>query len=587
MVSKTSRRAFLGTIGGLAVGVLAACQQAPAPASKPAEAPKPTAPAAVVPPTQAPAAKPAQQAPAAVVPATQAPAAKPAEAAKPADAAKPAAAAGSPKRGGELRIVQINDFVSMDPIHASGPTAKGVYDSLFAWRPNAQGVYGIEPLLAKSWDLGQDKLVIKLQENVKFHDGSDLNADAVVWNLERQVQNPKSFARIYMPQVSKEKPAQAIDPLTVQINLTRPSAAILNVLSDGMGDQQTAIVSKAAAEKNGEEWLKLNPVGTGPFKFVSFASGDKLVVEKNPQYWRMGADGKPLPYADKATFRVIIEASTQFTEMRAGTADWISNVRGRDVPAAKQIPHATYIESAFTGVKRQFFFNAAKPPFKDNPKLRMGIQHAIDRDAMAKALGAGLGIPLPYELVPGSIGYDTSVPIYEYNPDKAKQLLAESGVTLPFEVRLTAHNREADQQQAQFIQAMLDKVGIKINLDIVERVAWGEKVRINNDFEMATRQSGVAMDPSQDLLITWAEGGNSAYHRAHVPGLLDTLQKADTEYDEKKRHQLFVDAQKLMHESAWFGYMWFENGNFLVHKRIQGFPAGWGSMREAEWWIDE
>jgi ABC-type transport system substrate-binding protein len=301
----------------------------------------------------------------------------------------------------------------------------------------------------------------------------------------------------------------------------------------------------------------------------------------------MGADGKPLPYADKATFRVIIEASTQFTEMRAGTADWIQNVRGRDVPAAKQIPHATYIESAFTGVKRQFFFNAAKPPFKDNPKLRMGIQHAIDRDAMAKALGAGLGIPLPYELVPGSIGYDTSVPIYEYNPDKAKQLLAESGVTLPFEVRLTAHNREADQQQAQFIQAMLDKVGIKINLDIVERVAWGEKVRINNDFEMATRQSGVAMDPSQDLLITWAEGGNSAYHRAHVPGLLDTLQKADTEYDEKKRHQAFVDAQKLMHESAWFGYMWFENGNFLVHKRIQGFPAGWGSMREAEWWINE
>ncbi|MGE3910363.1 MAG: ABC transporter substrate-binding protein [Chloroflexota bacterium] len=592
MVSKTSRRAFLITVGGLAVGVLAACQQAPAPAAKPAEAPKPTAPAAVVPPTAA--SKPAQSAPA-VVPPTAA-AAKPAEATKPAaaapaakptEAAKPAAAAGSPKRGGELRLVQINDFVSMDPIHASGPTAYAVYDSLFAWRPNAQGVYGVEPMLAKSWDLGTDKLVIKLQENVKFHDGSPLDADAIVWNISRMVQNPKSFARNYLPQVDKEKPAQTIDPLTVQINMTRPSAAILSSLSDGLGNQQTSIVSKAAADKNGEEWLKLNPVGTGPFKFVSFASGDRLVVEKNPNYWKMGADGKPLPYADKATFRVIIEASTQFTEMRAGTADWISNVRGRDVPAAKEIPHATYIESPFTGVKRQYFFNALKPPFKDNLKLRQAVHHAIDREAMAKALGAGLGVPLPYELVPGSIGYDTSVPIYEYNPDKAKALLAEAGVSLPLEVRLTAHNREADQQQAVFIQGMLEKVGIKINLDIVERVAWGEKVRINNDFEMATRQSGVAIDPSQDLLITWAEGGNSAYHRAKVPGLLDTLQRADTEYDDKKRHQAFVEAQKLMHESAWFGYMWFENGNFLVNKRIQGFPAGWGSLRESEWWISE
>jgi ABC-type transport system substrate-binding protein len=585
MASRTSRRAFLATVGGVAVGVLAACQQAPAPAAKPAEskpaestAPKPTAPAAVVPPTQAPA----------VVPATQAPAAKPAAETKPAEP-KPAAeakpAAGAPKRGGELRIVQINDFVSMDPIHASGPTASPVYDSLFAWRPNAQGVYGVEPMLAKSWELGTDKLVVKLRENVKFHDGSDMNADAIVWNIARMVQNPKSFARNYLPQVDPEKPAQALDPLTVQINMKRPSAAILSSLSDSISN--TFIVSKAAAEKNGEEWLKLNPVGTGPFKFVSFASGDKLVVDKNPSYWMMGADGKPLPYTDKATYRVIIEASTQFTEMRAGTADWISNVRGRDVAAARQIPHATYIESAFTGVKRQAFFNALKPPFKDNLKLRQAINYAIDRDAMAKALGAGLGIPLPYELVPGSIGYDTSAPAYDYNPDKAKQLLAESGVTLPLEVRLTAHNREADQQQAQFIQAMLEKVGIKINLDIVERVAWGEKVRINNDFEMATRQSGVVTDPSQDLLITWAEGGNSAYHRAKVPGLLDTLQKADTEYDEKKRHQAFVEAQKLMHESAWFVYMWFENGNFLVHKRIQGFPAGWGSLREAEWWINE
>ena len=135
MANRLSRRSFLGTLGSMAsVSILAACQQqAPAP-PKPAADAKPTT-AAVVPPTAAPA---QQQAPA-VVPPTSAPA-QPAAAAAPtaAPAAQPAAQA-SIKRGGELRIMQTNDFVSMDPIHASGPTAGGVYDSLFAWRPNAQG----------------------------------------------------------------------------------------------------------------------------------------------------------------------------------------------------------------------------------------------------------------------------------------------------------------------------------------------------------------------------------------------------------------------------------------------------------------
>src|SRR5205814_1728044 len=129
----------------------------------------------------------------------------------------------------------------------------------------------------------------------------------------------------------------------------------------------------------------------------------------------------------------------------------------------------------------QFFFNATKPPFKDNPNLRKAIEWAIDRDAMAKALGAGLGIVLPYEFVPGAIGYSTDVPTYGFDLDKAKQFLKDSGVPQGIEIRLTAHNREVDVQQAQLIQAMLDKIGIKVNLDIVERVAWGEKVRIQNN----------------------------------------------------------------------------------------------------------
>jgi peptide/nickel transport system substrate-binding protein len=528
-------------------------------------------------------------APATVAPIVPAQATPPPVVAAPTSAqAPPAAASASVKRGGQATVLQTNDFVSMDPIYASGPTAAAVYENLLAWRPGPDGTYVVQPALATAWETSADKIVFHLRNGVKFHDGSDLTADVVAWNLNRMVQNPKSFATNYLSAVDANNPSTVVDPLTVQVNLTRPSAAVLANLSDAAAQgNNTMIVSKKAVDDNGEAWLALNPVGTGPFKFVSFASGDKLVVQRNDNYWRMGADSKPLPYLDGITYRVIIEATTQFNELRAGTSDFAMNILGRDVPAAKQIAHATYSESPFSGNKRQYFFNSLKPPFQDNLNLRQAIHYAVDRDAIAKAVGGGFGFALPYEFVPGAIGYDTNVPYYEYNLDKAKQKLQDSGVTTPLEVRFTVHNREQDVQQAQIIQQMADKLGLKLNLDVVERVAWGEKVRIQNDFQMASRQAGVAVDPTDDLLVTWAEGGNSAYHRAHVAGLIDTLHQADAEYDIAKRQALFVQAQKLMYDSAWFGYIWFEPGNFLVNKRIQGFPATWGSLREAEWWIGE
>ena len=495
-----------------------------------------------------------------------------------------AAASAAIKRGGQATVLQTNDFVSMDPLFASGPTASACYDNLLAWRPNPDGTYAVEPMLARAWETSADKIVFHLRDGIKFHDGSDLTADAVVWNLNRMVQNPKSFAKNYLSAVDTDHPATAVDPLTIQVNLTRPSAAVLSSLSDAITN--TAIVSKKAADDNGEAWLALNPVGTGPFRFVSFTSGDKLQVQRNENYWRTESDGKALPYLDGITYRVIIEATTQFNEMRAGTSDFAQNVRGRDVPAAKQIAHAHYLESPFSGNKRQYFFNSLKPPFQDNLNLRQAVHHAVDRDAIARAVGGGFGFPLPYEFVPGSIGYDSTVPFYEFNLDKARQKMQAAGVSTPLDVRMTVHSREQDVQQAQLIQQMVDKIGIKLNLEVVERVAWGEKVRIQNDFQMASRQSGVQVDPTDDLLVTWAEGGNSAYHRARVPGLIDSLHQADAEYETSKRQALFVEAQKLMYESAWFGYIWFEPGNFVVHNRIQGFPATWGSLREAEWWID-
>ena len=122
-----------------------------------------------------------------------------------------------------------------------------------------------------------------------------------------------------------------------------------------------------AAEENGEDWLKTHPVGTGPFVFENWQSGDRLEVTRNESYWQRGEDGEPLPYLDRVTYRVIIEVSTQFAEMRAGTADLMTNVPGRDVPAAKEIPHAEYVDAPYLGLKRQYFFNSLEGTVSRQP----------------------------------------------------------------------------------------------------------------------------------------------------------------------------------------------------------------------------
>jgi len=497
----------------------------------------------------------------------------------------------TPQRGGEVTVIWTSDFVSMDPIHSNGTTRAQIYDWLLAWRPDENGNFGPQPMLATEWEADDTGVTFTLREGVTFHDGSALTAEVVAWNIARMVQNEASFASNSLRAVDVENPATVIDDLTVRVNLTRPSAAVLTSLSDVQ--LETPMVSMAAAEANGEEWLKANPVGTGPFKFESWTTGDSLRVVRNENYWEAGTDGQPLPYLDAINYRIIVSVATGFAEMRAGTADWLRNIPGRDAPAAREIEHATLLDAPLFGLRRRFFFNATQPPFQDNLDLRLAFQYAVDRDAIALALGAGQGRAHPWDFAPGTIGFDESVPFYSYDPDKAREHLAASGVENP-QVRLTVHSRDLDQQQAQIIQAMAGEIGITVNLDVVEDVAWGDQVRVNADFEMATAQAGTNSSPVNTVLTQWEVGGNQGYARAEVPGLIELIEEADTTYDPEEQHELFVEAQGLMHESAWWGYMWFESGNVLLNNRIKGFPvfangesASWGSLQESEWWIEE
>jgi len=510
------------------------------------------------------------------------PAARQATAAAPAASDQPAEA---PRRGGTLRAVVQNDYVTMWPTVTTGPTADRCFDWLVRWRKGSDGRWGPQPGLAESWELGDTSAVFKLRRGVTFHDGSDLNAEAVRWNVESWIKNPKSLARDNLGAVVTDKPAEVVDDYTVKINLTSAFGSLLAAVSDAT--ETTGITSKAAHDKLGEDGIRARAVGTGPFMFEAWQNGAQLALTRNPRYWEKAPDGQGLPYLDRIVYRFVPDDSVRLTEMRSGSADITELVRGRDIPTVKADRNLVYTEDPGNGNRYRFFFNGRQGVFKDNQKLRQAVQYAIDRDAIAKALGGGNGIPQKYDLTPGTLGYDESVPAYTFDLDKAKSLMAASGVASGLPVRLTVIAREADQQQGQILQQMLDKLGIKLAIEALERVAWGVKVRQQNDFDLATQRTGTSPDPDPLFTLAWAPDGPAAYVRADEPAIRSCLNDGRGSYDPAKRQQTYQRCQTLMYDAAWWGFLWLQPWNYVLTSRLHGAAPMWlsNNWREEVLWL--
>jgi peptide/nickel transport system substrate-binding protein len=558
---RLSRRALLHLVlSSVPVGLLAAaCSNAPAAA-----------------PTQAPAQRGATSA-----------AGQPTSAPTAAQVSQPTAtpAGQAISRGGTLRAVVQNDFVTMWPAVTTGPSAARCFDWLVRWRRGSDNRWGPQPGLAESWELGDTSAVFKLRRGVKFHDGSGVNAEAVRWNVESWIKNPKSLARTNLGGVAVDKPAEVVDDYTVRINLTGSFGSLLSAVSDAT--ETTGIASPTAYQQLGEDGIRQRAVGSGPFTFVAWQSGGQLSLKRNPNYWEVGADGQPLPYLEEIVYRFVPDDSVRVAEMRSTSADITDLMRGRDVPAVKADPNLTYIEDPGNGNRYRFFFNGKQGPFKANQKLRQAVHYAIDRDAIARALGGGIGIPQRYDLTQAALGYDESVPYYSFDLDQARDLFAASGAPSGLQVRLTVIAREADQQQAQLIQQMLDKIGIKVSIEALERVAWGVKVRQQNDFDLATQRAGTSVDPDPLFTLAWADEGPAAYVRADEPDIQACIVEGRSSYVPATRQQTYQRCQRLMFDAAWWGFLWLQPWNYVLNKRVRGNAPMWlsNNWREEVLWL--
>ena len=313
----------------------------------------------------------------------------------------------------------------------------------------------IEPLLATEWKVAPDgkSILLTLRKGVKFHDGTDFNAQAVKWNYELLIQAKKN---------RDWTSVDVIDDHTVRVNIK----AYKNTVLTGFGSGSTIIVSPASVEKKGLDWTRWHPVGTGPFIFVEYERDARLVYKKNPNYWEKGK-----PYLDGIEYTVIADDMVQKMAFQRGDV----HILAARTLIAQELKNSgmNYVsEPGGTYVLIPDSKNADSP-FADK-RVRLAVSHAIDREALSIALGFGFAKPA-YQLYPG---YNETalkdLDKHEYDPEKSKKLLAEAGYADGFKTSIHTFVRLVPRDFITAIANMLKEVGIEAQGDFPEAGRYTE-----------------------------------------------------------------------------------------------------------------
>jgi ABC-type transport system substrate-binding protein len=313
------------------------------------------------------------------------------------------------------------------------------------------------------------------------------------------------------------------------------------------------------------------PVCTGPFELTEWRRGDRVIFKRFAEHWRPGVDGQPRPYADGVEMRWIVDLAVQMVELKAGTLDLIVDPLAKDIPGLKASPEFNLVPTPWMSQMRQIFFNEKAGPFAgpDKLKLRQAAAHAIDRDALVKSIGLGTGKPACYVVGEGQLGYDPSVPCYNTNPEKAKQLLTEAGYPNGMDATLTVVARQPDIPQGEVVKAALDKVGIRTKLDNIERLAWVSRTQsCLHDF--STHISAYRADTDVIFSHRFMTGGPGNYACLDNKELNECILEGRRTTDETKRHEVYKRCLTLQYNLAYFIPMWAPDRYDVYTKNLRG-----------------
>jgi len=473
-----------------------------------------------------------------------------------------------------------------------------IFECLVGFKP---GTTEIQPWLATSWDISSNgkEIVFHLRKGVKFHDGTDFNADAVVFSFARQYDNNHPYHEygewvLWKALLGAIEKVVKIDDYTVKIVLRRKNAATITSLTMMYA---VAIVSPTNAEKYKEDAFK-HPCGTGPFKFLEWVKDDHITLEANENYW----GGKPK--LDRLIFKVIPDPSARLMALEVGEVQGIEYPNPGDFDRIKAnkdlvLMSASGMNIGYMAINTGYGYKDANEngvrdidtePLVKTPgylepltkkKVRQAINMAIDKQSIVDNIYMGTAIKAKNGMPSFMLGYNDEIQDFSYDPAKAKELLAEAGYPDGFEVTLyvmpVSRAYMFDPPKiGEAIQSYLSAVGIKVEF---YQVDWGTYIQ---EVEAGKHQMcllGITGDTGDtDDFMSYCYAPNSAaigiasnqafYNNEEVQKLIS---KSLETYNKDERAEYYKKVQEIIHEDAPWVYLAHANQNLVFSARVHGF----------------